>query len=462
MARNLLVLCFDDLNDWLGCLGGHPQVKTPHIDALARRGTLFTNAHCQAPLCTPSRTSLLTGKRPTTTGVYCLQPWIRSVPGFEKVVTLPQHLASHGYRTMATGKVFHDGQGQNEWNGPTFVGGYKNVPKKKLVQPPADPNPLMDWGVWPERDEDHDDTRIAEWAEARLLEKSDQPWMLSVGFRNPHVPCYASQKWFDLYPEETLQLPACLSRDRDDTPEFAWNLHWRLPEPRRAWLEKNGQWKNLVRSYLASISFVDSLVGRVLRALERSGQAQNTLIALHSDHGWHLGEKGISGKNSLWDESTHVPLLFAGPGVRRGRCSQPVELLDLFPTLCELAGLPLPEGGLDGHSLVPQLQNPRAVRPWPAITTHNPGSHAIRAEHWRYIRYADGSEELYDTRKDPNEWTNLAARPELTSIKAELSRWLPQNERPHAPGSSTRILTRDPGGEWLWEGRPIRESERQF
>lgn len=457
--KNVLLIGFDDLNDWVGCLGGHPQVRTPHIDALARRGRLFTNAHCQGPLCTASRTSMLTGLRPTTTGIYNLTPWIRTVPGFENVLTLPKHFSAHGYRTLACGKVFHDGQGQGEWD-DAFVGGYKNLPKKKLVQPSADPNPLIDWGIWPERDEDHDDYPVSQWAEARLSEKGDKPWLLCVGFRNPHVPCYAPKKWFDLYPEETLKLPVTVPNDRADTPEFSWNLHWRLPEPRLSWLKENNQWRHLVRSYLASISYVDSLVGRVLRALERSGQAQNTLVGLWSDHGWHLGEKEITGKNSLWDESTRVPLILSGPGIRRGRCAQPVELLDLFPTLCGLTGLPVPEH-VEGLDLAPQLQNPRSPRERPAVTTHNPGSHGVRTERWRYIRYADGSRELYDCKADPHNFTNLAGRPEYASVMADLSHWIPRTEKPHAPGSSARVLKRDPGGEWLWEGRPIRESERQ-
>ncbi|WP_309722037.1 sulfatase-like hydrolase/transferase [Armatimonas sp.] len=249
---HVLLICFDDLNDWIGCLGGHPQVKTPHIDRLARRGMLFESAHCQSPLCASSRTSLLTGRRPTSTGVYNLQPWIRTIPEFQSVTTLPQHFAKHGYKTMAVGKVFHDGHGASEWNGPTFVGGYKNIPKTKLVQPSADPNPLIDWGAWPERDEDHDDSKLADWAIEQLEngKNSEQPWFLGVGFRSPHVPCYAPQKWFDIYPEATLKLPGIRRGDRDDTPEFSWYLHWKLPEPRLSWLEKNNQWKSLVRSYL--------------------------------------------------------------------------------------------------------------------------------------------------------------------------------------------------------------------
>jgi choline-sulfatase len=457
---NILFIGFDDLNDWIGCLGGHPQVQTPHIDKIAKQGMLFTNAHCQSPLCTPSRTSCLTGRRPTSTGIYGLGPWIRSVLEFRNITTLPQYFATHGYQTLSTGKVFHDGHGTEEWNGPTFVGGYKNLPAKKLVQPSASNNPLMDWGIWPERDEDHDDAKIADWAVAHLQEnalKPDQPWLMTVGFRNPHVPCYAPGKWFDLYPEATLQLPKIIRNDRDDTPDFSWYLHWQLPEPRLSWLEKNNQWKNLVRSYLASVSYVDSQVGRVLDTLRQTGQDKNTHIVLWSDHGWHLGEKSITGKNSLWEESVHVPLIVTS-NKKAGQCHVPVELLDIFPTLCDLVGLPKPDW-LDGQSLTPLLEKPKSKRLVPAITTHNPGNHAIRTERWRYIRYADGSEELYDKKRDPNEWVNLAQKPNMAKTKAELAQWLPKNERPHAPGSHTRILAKGENGEWLWEGKPIKPQE---
>ena len=245
-----------------------------------------------------------------------------------------------------------------------------------------------------------------------------------------------------------------LANDRDDTPRFSWYLHWRLPEPRLKSLQEAGQWEPLVRAYLASTSFVDSQVGRVLDALEASGLAANTIVVLLSDHGWHLGEKGISGKNTLWDRSTRVPLIIAGPGVSAGGvCRRPAELLDVYPTLAALCGLPeRPEH--EGHSLVPQLRDATAPRPWPALTTHGPNNHGVRTERFRYIRYADGSEELYDMAADPNEWTNLAGDPTHAATKQELAHWLPARSAEPLPGGTVRLLeTRD--GVLYWEGKPI-------
>jgi choline-sulfatase len=249
-------------------------------------------------------------------------------------------------------------------------------------------------------------------------------------------------------------MPMVKDDDRDDVPTFAWFLHWKLPEPRLSWLRKADQWRPLVRAYLASSSFMDAQVGRVLEALDGTGRADDTVVVLWSDHGWHLGEKGVTGKNTLWERSTRVPLIFAGPGVSAGStCVRPAELLDLYPTLVELCGLP-GRTGLDGHSLVPQLKDPAASRPWPAVTTHNRGNHSVRSERWRYIRYADGGEELYDHRDDPNEWTNRAQDPRLADVKREHARWLPASEAPPVPGSVTRLLDRE-DGIWYWENRPI-------
>lgn len=461
---NVLLISLDDLNDWVGPLRGHPQVRTPNLDRLARRGTVFTNAHCQAPLCNPSRTSVLTGLRPSTTGIYALEPWFRTVPQFRTHVTLPQHFAANGYRTLTTGKVYHDayppaparvpGAEFSVWG---HHGGFLPRPPKKLISEPGG-HPLMDWGVYPERDEEQDDWKVADWAIARLQEPQSRPFFLSVGLRHPHVPCYTTRHWSDLYPEASLRLPPVRDDDREDTPPFAWRLHWKLPEPRLSWLKRAGQWKPLVRAYLASVSFGDAMVGRVLDALERSGHADNTLVVVWSDHGWHLGEKGISGKNTLWERSTRVPLLIAGPGVaRNARCRRPAELLDLYPTLVESCGLP-PRSGLEGHSLAPLLRDAAAPRSWPAITTHGPGNHAVRTERWRYIRYADGSEELYDLDRDPNEWTNLAGHPEQAARKQELAVLLPRNDAPPAPGSRTRLVEVKDGTVY-WEGKPVRPDE---
>ncbi|MCB1124937.1 MAG: sulfatase [Verrucomicrobiae bacterium] len=458
---NVLFFAVDDLNDWVGPLGGHPQVQTPNMDRLAARGVTFLNAHCQSPLCNPSRTSVLTGLRPSTTGVYGLNPWFRTAEPLKDLVTLPQHFMRNGYRVVTTGKIFHDAYPPREdrVDGREFTvwghhGGFSPRPAKKFVDTP-DKIALMDWGVFPERDEDCFDYDVASYAIDQLnAMPPGKPFFLCVGFRHPHVPCYAPQKWFDLYPLDTLQPPPVLANDRDDTPRFSWYLHWKLPEPRLKWLQEAGEWMPLVRAYLASVSFADAQVGRVMEALEATGHADDTVIVLWGDHGWHLGEKLISGKNSLWDRSTRVPLIFAGPGMARaGKCSQPVELLDLYPTLVELCGLPARDG-LDGHSLVPQLEDPNARRAWPAITTHGPDNHGIRTERWRYIRYADGSEELYDLEADANEWTNVVARPENAAIKQRLARWLPQVNTAPVPGTVVRLIEIKEG-QPFWEGKPI-------
>jgi len=455
---NVLMIAADDLNDWVGCLGGHPQAQTPRIDALAKRGTLFTNAHCQSPLCNPSRSSLLTGLRPSTTGIYTLQPGIRQVPALQAAVTLPQYFGQHGYHTSVFGKIYHDGSiaPKDRAAEVTVWGPAPGMPRpKQRISRGNWDHPAMDWGPFPEDDREQADWKIADAAIAQLQSiPKDQPFFLAAGFRLPHVPCFASQKWFDLYPDTTLQMPPVKRDDLSDVPNFAWYLHWRLPEPRLSALERYREWRPLVRAYLASTSFMDSQVGRLLDALEASGRASNTVVVFWSDHGWHLGEKGISGKNTLWERSTRVPLIFAGPGIAAGgRCGQPAELLDLYPTLVELCGLPA-KGSLEGRSLVPQLHNAASPRPWPAITTHNQNNHAVRTERWRYIRYADGSDELYDLQSDPNEWTNLAGDIKHADTVRDLARWLPQVNQPPVAGSAHRLLVRE-GDRWMWEGSPI-------
>ncbi len=458
---NVLFIAVDDLNDWVGVMGGHPQAKTPFMDRLARRGTLFSNAHCQAPLCNPSRASLLTGLRPTSTGIYGLAPGIRAVEQTRERVTLPQAFQQAGYFTYSCGKIFHDGSIAPKNREGEFMawGPSPNIPKpaKKFVIIEPSGHPAMDWGIFPEKDTEQGDWKIADAAIEQIhASPKDKPFFIAAGFRLPHVPCFASQKWFDLHPEDTLVLPPGKENDRADVPDFAWYLHWKLPEPRLSWLKESNQWKPLVRAYLASTSFVDSQVGRVIEALDKSGQASNTVVVLWSDHGWHLGEKGITGKNSLWEPSTRVPLIFVGPGIaKNAECKRPAELLDIYPTLLELCGLP-PREGQEGRSLLPQLKNRKARRPWPAITSHNQGNHTVRTEDWRYIRYADGSEELYNMKRDPNEWTNLTGEKKYASIKKELSQWIPQVDLPPAPGSASRILTYDPKTKVAtWEGKTI-------
>ena len=458
---NVLFIAIDDLNDWVGPLKGHPQVKTPHMDRLAARGTTFTNAHCQSPLCNPSRTSLMMGLRPSSTGIYGLAPWIRTLPEYKDHVSLSQHFANSGYRTYYTGKIYHGGNGRRKGDtefhelGPGAGVGAR--PKKKLVDTPAK-HPLVDWGVFDHKDEDKGDWKVGSWAVEKLDSKPNEPYFLACGFFLPHVPCYATQKWFDLYPKDKLILPPFLKNDRADTPRFSWYLHWKLPEPRHKFLIDSNQWHNHVRSYLACVSFVDSQVGRVLDALDRSGTKDNTIVVLWSDHGYHIGEKEITGKNTLWDRSTRVPLIFAGEDISKGaECGRPAELLDIYPTLVELCGLPKRDG-LEGLSLVPQLKDANAPRQRPAITTHNHDNHGVRSEYWRYNVYADGSEELYDMKKDPNEWKNLASDPKFADVIKQHRKWLPKINRKPAPGSRARVL-RYENGQANWQTEDINPND---
>ena len=454
---NVLMIAIDDQNDWIGYMGGHPNALTPTIDALAAVGTAFTNAHCQSPLCNPSRTSLMLSKRPGSTGIYGLKPWFREVPELAELESLPQYFMRNGYKTYTAGKVYHGGYGRQspkEWDvvGPGASG--KPFPKKKLVDTPQ-PHKLVDWGVFPHKDEDKGDWKVASWTVEQLENlPEDEPFFMACGFFLPHVPCYATQKWFDLHPESETALPLIKRDDRKDTPRFSWYLHWKLPEPRLEFLEDANEWMNLTRSYLACTTFVDSQVKRVLDALDKSGQRDNTIIVLWSDHGWHIGEKEITGKNTLWDDGTRVPLIFAGPGIEAGQiCAEPAELLDIYPTLGQLCSFPKKDG-LEGLSLVPQLEDAASEREHPAITTHNAGNHGVRSRDWRYIVYADGSEELYDMVNDPNEWTNLAGDTKYAEVILEHRKFVPKNDLPPAPNSASRVLTFRKGVV-NWEGEDV-------
>ncbi|MFD0797312.1 sulfatase [Maribacter chungangensis] len=458
-APNVLFIAIDDLNGWVGCLEGHPQVRTPHIDRLAQKGTLFANAHAQSPICNPSRTSVLTGYRPSTTGIYGLSPWIREVPELRHLVTLPQYFAQQGYTTYSAGKIYHGGNGRGpadtEFDQLGPAAGVKVQPPQKLVgKTPGGNNPWVDWGRFPLGDRQMQDHDIASWASEVLRSRPERPYFLSVGFFLPHVPLYAPEWSFNLYPMDSLTMPLYLENDREDTPRSSWYNHWDVPEPRWKWFQEQGQDSLFVQSYLAAISFMDQQVGRVLDTLEASGQAENTIIVLWSDHGFHLGEKGISGKNTLWEPSTRVPLIFSGPGIGTGKAvHQPVELLDIYPTLLELCNLPAKED-LEGHSLRPQFLDAKAPRQWPAITTNNYQNHAVRTKDWRYIRYADGAEELYYMREDPNEWYNLIGQQEYAGWADSLKQWLPQtNSLPHV-GNYQRILEYKDVMP-IWQGTPI-------
>lgn len=444
---NVLFIAIDDLNDWVGCLAGHPQAKTPNIDRLAAKGTLFTNAHCQGPICGPSRASLLSGYYPHTTGLY-QQPQGNGMANdtrFFRGRLLPEYFAQHGYETFAVGKIthgypheaaFHHYGGRLGGSGPKPEGG-----KRFNYQLPDVPwtGTQTDWGAFPASDEQMPDHQAASWAIDRLQQNHDKPFFLAVGFVRPHVPFYVPQKWFDLFPADDIELPAVKGSDLDDVPEISRSIHELPKYPGLAWLQENDneQFRKCVHAYLACVAFVDHQVGRVLNALERSPYASDTIVVLFGDHGYHLGEKDRVSKHSLWEESTRVPLIVARPGDYGGdRCDQPVGLIDLYPTLVQLCGLP-ENGSNEGQSLVPLIMDVAVTWRFCTITTYARGSHALRSKQYRYIRYEDGSEELYDHAQDPHEWQNLAGHNEYASLLAKFRAELPGENAPYHIATST-------------------------
>ena len=430
---NVLFMAVDDLNDWIGCLGGHPDIKTPNFDRLAAMGVLFTSAHCSAPACNPSRASLMTGILPSTSGIYVNpNPWRKSSV-LKNAVTIPQHFTANGYRSVGGGKIYHgsfpDPQSWQQY--------FPSQTKNKPDDPVPENRPLngiaktshFDWGPVNAKDEDMGDWQVADWAIGELNRKHDKPFFLACGFFRPHLPWYVPQKYFDMYPLDKVTLPNINENDLDDVPEIGRKMA--KPNGDHKKVIDHNQWAKAVQAYLASISFTDACLGRVLDALDESQYKDNTIVLLWGDHGWHLGEKLHWRKFALWEEATHAPLMFVAPGVTKpnGRCIRPVSHLDIYPTLIDLCGLSR-NPALQGKSLRPLLEDPSAKWEKPALTTHGRNCHSLRSERWRYIRYSDATEELYDHEDDPLEWKNLAGDPKYADIKKQHAKWLPKENVP--------------------------------
>ena len=434
--QNVLMIAIDDLNDWVGCLGGNPVVRTPNIDRLAARGAIFTNAHCAAPVCNPSRAAIMTGIRPSTSGVYENQQPMRKSPVLENAVSLTQHLRAHGYRVIGGGKIYHGSYPDPASWDEYFPSQQKNKPADPApARLPANgiPNKAhFDWGPLDDADAAMGDYKVVEWASRELSRAQDKPLFLGCGIFKPHLPWYVPKKYFDMYPLEKIELPAVKDDDLDDVPAVGKRLALRSGDHKV--VKEHNQWKQAVQAYLASISFADAMVGKLLDALDAGPLARNTTVVLWSDHGWHLGEKLHWRKFALWEEATRNVFIVSSPGLTKSgsKCARPVEMTCLYPTLAEILGLPVPKG-LDGVSIMPLLKNPTAKWDRPAVTTYERGNHSVRSERWRYIRYHDGTEELYDHTKDPMEWTNLALKPETAPIRAEHAKWLPRTDAPDSP-----------------------------
>jgi arylsulfatase A-like enzyme len=433
---NILFISLDDLNDWIGCMGGHPQTITPNLDRLAASGTLFTNAHCSGTACNPSRAAIMSGLAPNRSGLYDNRQKMREI--MPDADLIPQHFRNHGYRATGSGKILHYFIDARSWD-EYFPEKESENPFPRTLYPEKRPVSLpvggpwqygeTDWAALDATDEEFGgDWLVSKWVGEQLAIKHEQPFFLACGIYRPHEPWFVPKEYFEPFPLEDIQLP--LGYKEDDLDDLPPAGKKKGPNRYFAHIRKHDQWKNGIQGYLASIHFADAMLGRVLDALDEGPNRDNTIVVLWSDHGWHLGEKQHWQKFTGWRAVTRVPLMIrvpekAAPGLPRGTfagsiCDRPVSLLSLFPTLTELAGVAAKDDN-DGPSLVPLLQNPQADWKHQAITfLSEPGGYALSANDWRYIHYPNGDEELYDIKNDPYEWTNLASLSEHSTKLTEL------------------------------------------
>jgi arylsulfatase A-like enzyme len=451
---NVLFISVDDLNDWIGCLGGHPQAKTPNIDRLAASGTLFTNAHCAAPACNPSRTAIMTGISPHKSGLYDNRQKMRELlPDAE---LMPKYFSRHGYWSAGSGKILHyfiDAQSWDKYYPPKET----EDPFPRTLYPQKRPVSLprggpwqyieTDWAALDATDEEFGgDWLVSKWIGEQLSKQHDKPFFLACGIYRPHEPWFVPKQYFDQFPIEQIELPP--GYKEDDLADLPPAGRKRGPNRYFPHIRKHGQWKQGIQGYLASIAFADAMIGRVLQALQQGPNRDNTIVVLWSDHGWHLGEKQHWQKYTAWRVCTRVPLIVrvpaGAPGLPQGtkagsKCDRPVNLLSLYPTLTALAGLPNKETN-DGPSLVPLLEDPTDDWPHVSITYLNkPGNYGLSNDRWRYIEYDNGDRELYDTETDRYEWVNLAERPEHAQKIANLRALAPESFAKFVPASDASL-----------------------
>lgn len=433
---NVLMIPVDDLSDHLSILQNHPGIKTPNFDRLAKRSVNFRRAYCAAPICQPSRAAVTSGMAPHQTGIYQLVHSLQDSAPALAAVSLEEQFKRHGYETYLTGKYYH-GNPDSWW------------PKERVdaawterKAPLSDHGPIlkkgdtvMGPGVYaigpaPGGMASMPDVKILENTRGWLTQNHEKPFFIVNGISKPHLSFVVPQEFFDLYPLESVVVPEVLEKDYSDIPEYVKSTvleNKDLEQFITISATPDGM-KKVMQAYMASISFCDWVVGQLLDSLDKSAYAKNTIVVLWSDHGYHIGEKEKMHKRALWTQSSRTPLLIHVPGMSKDgqACDAPVSLLDLFPTLNELCKLdqPVPQA-LAGRSIAPLLQNPAEAWPHVAITTHGEGNAAITDERYHYIRYANGSEELYDHKTDPREYQNLAAKPELAEVVKRLAAQVP-------------------------------------
>lgn len=417
---NVLMIAVDDLNHWVGYLNRNPQTKTPHIDALAARGVAFTHSYCAAPACNPSRAALLSGRRPSSTGVYGNNDdWRRVIP---KELTLPTAFRKAGYYVAGAGKIYHEAFARRkEWD-------------DYLQDEGSDPKPHGNTGVGGIRfapldcnDDDLREARIVNYGIEQLRKPHDKPFFLTIGLHKPHMPWNVPRKYYDMHPLDEIELPPTVADDLADLPDAGVKMAHAVGDQRR--MLESGRWKEAVQGYLAAISYTDAMIGRLLKALDESPYRDNTIICFWGDHGWSLGEKEHWRKFALWEEPTRAPLIWVVPGLTKPGtvCERSIDFMTIYPTLTDLSGIQTPSH-VEGKSIRKLLAQPDASWDEPAVSTEEFGNHAVRTDRWRYIRYADGGEELYDEQSDPYEWKNLAGDAKSAEIKSRLAARLPDKQ----------------------------------
>jgi iduronate 2-sulfatase len=438
---NVLFLIADDLNCDLHCYG-KPQIQSPNIDALALRGVRFENAYCQYPLCSPSRTSFLTGRRPNETKIHT-NPTAGRVPSDYKptphfrefipeTLTLPQAFRKAGYYVARVGKLYHYGvPGQIGSSGlddpPSWehfvnpIGRDKKEEDRIFTFTPGSYGGTLSWMAAEGTDEEQTDGIGATEAIKLLEQVKDRPFFLAVGFYRPHTPYVAPKKYFDLYPRDKIEFPDMSADDKSETPKAAY-----MSQKKEQVTMTDAQRREAIQAYWASISLMDAQVGRVVTALDRLGLAKNTIIVMTSDHGYHMYEHGLWQKMSLFENSARVPLIIVAPGAKGNTKSTQslVELVDLYPTLADLCGVLTPDY-LDGTSLRPVLDDPATAVKTAAFTQLKRGNfhgYSVRTSRWRYTLWDNGEkgEQLFDLNADPKEMKNVAEKTEHTEVVKEL------------------------------------------
>jgi arylsulfatase A-like enzyme len=469
---NVLFIAVDDMNDWVGSLGNTPSALTPNMDRLAERGLNFVNAHTAGVFCAPSRSSIFTGQFASTTGCYRTATYFYD---HSDIRPMQVSFAKGGYQTFGAGKLFHHPAGNIDQRGWTefFLRSQRQRESgwpldswsDEVPFPDPFPNSIynrgkeikgglfLEWGTLPNnKEEEMADTMRANYAVSKLKEKHDTPFFLAVGFYAPHFPNYCPKKYFDLYDPSKIQLPPYKEDDLDDLPPRIRKNKINRAKLHHKRLVELDAVDDAIHGYLACMSYADAMVGRVLDALETSPYADNTIVVLWSDHGYHHGEKGDWGKHTLWERTSNVPFIWAGPGIAKGvKSDVTVSLIDMYPTFVDLCRLPRPAHKLEGKSIADTLTDPASARDRSVyLPFMEPGEYAIINRDWRYIHYLDG-EELYDVQADPNEWENLASKPGHEEVKTNLIKQAPKSFAPPATKLNRRKHLVTEGESFRWE-----------